>query len=108
MKLNKKVVVVTGAARVIVSLFFVLFVPRAAFAFCHEIELVNPVPRTHVRGIGGPPPWSNGPQFHRVGVQTLHPVRMWSGFELRSYGVNARAPRLMRVAERPRTMTIQW
>ncbi len=108
MKLNKKVVVVTGAARVIASLFFVLFVPRAAFAFCHEIELVNPVPRTYVRGIGGPPPWSNGPRFHKGGVQTLHPVRMWSGFELRSYGVNARAPRLMRVAERPRTMTIQW
>ena len=73
MKLNKKVVVVTGAARVIVSLFFALFVPRAAFAFCHEIQLVNPEPRTYVRGIGGPSPWSNGPRLHRGGSPEYSP-----------------------------------
>jgi len=45
------------------------------------IHGANPVPHTYPRGIGAMP---------LEGIQNIHPVRLWSGLGLRSYGVHPR------------------
>ena len=70
----------------------------------HGVSEVNPVPRTYVRGFGPVPrscPWRFYPGYlqgawYGIGalpfgqLQNIHPVRLRSGFGLRSYGVHPR------------------